>query len=67
MTNSAREFIDLQDTKFARTDREKAKYLVAKLVYNELPPPRVWWEVLKTANGLEGERGSAQPRKKRRD
>lgn len=52
MTSKAKQFIDSQDTKFARTYREKAKYLVGKLIYNELPHPIVWWEILKISKGL---------------
>ena len=35
-------WIDKQDTKLARTDQEKAKYLVGKLVPGETPHPALW-------------------------
>ena len=53
MTNEAKTFIDSQDTKHARTYREKAKYLRSKLLPSELPHPRIWWDVLKVSNGLD--------------
>jgi hypothetical protein len=52
MTNNAKKFIDSQDTKFARTYREKSKYLVGKLTIHEIPHPVIWWEILKIAKGL---------------
>jgi len=54
MTNKeqAIKFIHENQTKFCRTDREGAKYLVSKLVHSEMPPMAVWYEVLKIAEGL---------------
>ncbi len=54
MTNKdkALEFITLKDTKFARTDQEKAKYLVAVVLPSDMPHPATWNAVLKIANGL---------------
>lgn len=45
-------WINEQDTKFARTSREKAKYLVAATLPHNLPHPSLWWEVLKLSKGL---------------
>ena len=50
---TAKEWIESQDTKFARTLREKAKYLVASTLPCDTPHPLVWWDVLKIANGIE--------------
>jgi hypothetical protein len=52
MTAEAKIFIDSQDTKFSRTQREKAKYLVGKLLAGETPHIRVWTEVTGLAVGL---------------
>lgn len=49
---TAKEWIEKQDTKYARTLREKAKYLVAKTLPRDMPAPAIWWDVLKIANGL---------------
>lgn len=48
----ANDWINAQDTKCARTLREKAKYLVGKLTAYETPHPAVWNEVLKIAEGI---------------
>lgn len=46
------DFINKQDTKYARTLREKAKYLVAKLNPREIPNLKIWHEVLKISRGF---------------
>jgi hypothetical protein len=48
----AKEWIESQDTKFCRTTREKAKYLVGKLTPSETPHPAIWNEVGMIAAGL---------------
>ena len=42
-----------QETGYARTDWEKAKFLAGKLLPSELPHPALWWEVLKISRGLQ--------------
>jgi len=46
------EWLGKQDTKHARTLREKAKYLVGKYTAYETPHPAAWNEVLKFAEGI---------------
>ena len=45
-------WINAQETYYARTIGEKAKYLQGKLTGYELPHPVVWHEVLKIVAGL---------------
>lgn len=52
MDNEVKKFIDSQDTKFARTYREKAKFLVAATLPSAVPPIQIWDGVLKAANGM---------------
>jgi len=49
---AAIDWIDGQDTKCARTLRERAKYLVAATLPRDIPPPVVYWDVLKIASGM---------------
>lgn len=51
-TKKAKKWIEQQDTKYARTMREKAKYLVGKLTPYEIPHPAIWNEVGMIADGL---------------
>ncbi len=51
-TQEAAAWIEAQDTGYARTLREKAKYLVGKLTAHEIPHPAMWNEVLMIADGL---------------
>lgn len=52
INKKAKDWIDRQDTKFCRTTREKAKYLVGKLNAYEIPHPAIWNEVGMIAQGL---------------
>ncbi len=45
----AENWIRTQDTGYARTMREKAKYLAGKLTAHETPHPAVWHRVLRIA------------------
>jgi len=46
-------WIAKQNTKYCRTVREKAKYLVSITLPAELPHIAIWWEVLKLSKGLK--------------
>jgi len=50
--NDAIAWIDTQDTGFCRTNQERAKYLVGKLIAAEIPHPAIWWWVLKISKGI---------------
>jgi len=54
MTNktNATTWINEQDTKQARTLREKAKFLVAVTLPKDMPHPLIWWDVLKISKGI---------------
>jgi hypothetical protein len=51
-TEKAKKWISEQDTKFARTTREKAKYLIASVLPHNMPHPAIWNEVGMIAAGL---------------
>ncbi len=51
-TQQAIAWINSQDTKHARTMREKAKYLVATTLPRNMPHPAIWWAVLKIKSGI---------------
>ena len=52
LLKDTQDWINAQDTKNCRTEREKAKYLVGKLVSSEIPHPIIWQGVLKLSEGL---------------
>ena len=52
MDTTATTWINQQDTKHARTQQERAKYLVTSTLPQDTPHPRIWWDVLKIAKGL---------------
>ena len=45
-------WIEEQDTKQARTLREKAKFLVAVTLPKDVPHALIWWNVLKISKGI---------------
>jgi hypothetical protein len=48
----AHKWIEQQDTGYARTVQEKAKFLIGKLIPAELPHPAIWHHVGMIARGL---------------
>ena len=46
------DWIENQNTGYARTIREKAKYLAGKLNAYQAPHPAIWDQVLRIANGI---------------
>ena len=52
INKKAKDWIEQQDTKFCRSMREKAKYLVGKLTVYEITHPAIWNEVGMIAAGL---------------
>jgi hypothetical protein len=49
MKEQAIDWINNQNTYYARTLQEKAKYLVGKIIPAEMPHPAIWNYVLKIA------------------